>query len=229
MDRALRRITEWSFKSDGDVGRFSGYGSVFDVEDSYGDVIIPGAFKASLKAWQSKKRLPPMLLQHGGGFLGGATDLVPIGRWEAMAEDSRGLAVEGRLIALDTERGKQVYAAMKEGVLDGLSIGFRTKAFTLGTKPGEPDRTLKEIDLVELSVVTMPANDAARVDDVKSLDLTERDVERILRDAGCSRDQAKTIVGHGYRALLRDARATQASREIADGIRQLRAVLQQGV
>ncbi|TIO06780.1 MAG: HK97 family phage prohead protease, partial [Mesorhizobium sp.] len=110
---------------------------------------------------------PPMLIQHGGWGLGDMDGLA-IGRWTSMEEDDTGLAVEGKLIGLDTERGKIIHGAMKEGVLDGMSIGYRAKEFTLGTKPEEPRRLLKKIDLVELSVVQMPANGAARVAQVKS-------------------------------------------------------------
>lgn len=223
MDRLYRAI---EFKADGDTpGQFSGYGSVFDVVDSYGDVIVRGAFKDSLKEWKTKGRTPPMLLQHGGGFFGGtAQDGVPIGKWESMTEDAHGLAVTGRLIALDSERGKQVYSAMKEGALDGLSIGFRTKEFSLGTKPGEPARTLKKIDLVELSVVTMPANDDARVDGVKGMEMSERDFERWLREAGgFTREQAKTIIAKGFRTTLRDARQSADDLEAADILRGIAA------
>lgn len=183
-------------------GSFEGYGAVFGNVDSYGDVIAKGAFKDTLKEWKARKKLPPMLLQHGGGLFSAAGDLVPVGVWEEMAEDDHGLAVKGRLIAMDTERTKQVYAAMKEGALDGLSIGFRTKQVKLGTKPDEPARTLQKIDLVELSVVTFPANGEATIGAVKAAsEYTERDLERLLRDAGFSRRDAQIVISKGFRAL----------------------------
>ncbi len=185
------------------AGTFSGYGSVFGNVDSYGDVVAKGAFRDTLREWKTKGKLPPMLLQHGGGFFGGAAgDLVPIGVWDEMKEDDHGLLVSGHLIAMETERAKQVYAAMQEGALDGLSIGFRVKQAKLGTKPEEPVRTLQKIDLAEVSVVTFPANGAATVDAVKSVDdWTERELEGLLRDAGFSRRDAQIVIAKGFRAL----------------------------
>lgn len=183
-------------------GVFSGYGAVFGNVDSYGDMIAKGAFKASLKAWKAEKRLPPMLAQHGGWMMGDM-DGIPIGVWDKMEEDDHGLAVEGRIINLDTERGKTLYGAMKEDALGGMSIGYRAKKFTLGTKPTEPRRKLEEIDLVEVSVVTFPANDKARVSAVKAAGqiTTIRAFENFLRDAGSfSHAQAKAIASMGFKA-----------------------------
>jgi len=70
---------------------------------------------------------------------------LPIGKWQALSEDSHGLASKGRLINLDTESGKRIYGAMKEGELDGLSIGYRVGEFARGTKSNEPRRTIKTI------------------------------------------------------------------------------------
>lgn len=177
-------------------GEFSGYGAYFGNVDVYDDVIAKGAFKASLSEWKAKGKLPPMLLQHGGGMFGGDPDgLLPVGQWTDMRENSKGLRVEGKLFAMNTERGQYIYEGMKAGVLDGLSIGFLTKQQKYGTKPGEPSRTLIEVDLKEISIVTFPANDLARVSNVKRLMLDQiRDFEEALRDAGLSRrDSAKAI------------------------------------
>lgn len=194
---------EVKFADDGAAdGSFEGYGAVFGNLDAYGDVIQKGAFKDSLKDWKKTNRLPPMLVQHGGWMMTDM-DALPIGKWEAMSEDDTGLHVKGRLINLDTERGKSIYGAMKEGVLDGMSIGYRAKEFALGTKPDEPRRTLKKIDIVELSVVTFPANGAARVSAVKSAGdiATIREFEDFLRDAGgFSRAAAKAIALGGFKA-----------------------------
>lgn len=191
-------------------GAFEGYGSVFNVTDSYGDVVAKGAFKKTLKTWKSDRgKFPPMLLQHGGGmFSAGAEDMVPVGVWDEMREDETGLYVKGRLLALDTDLGKRVHAAMTEGALDGLSIGFVTREVAYG-KVGtdEPARTLKSVDLWEVSLVTYPANDDARVTQVKSgIEMSEREFEEFLRAAGrFTRTQAKAIVADGYRGLKRDA------------------------
>lgn len=188
-------------------GSFEGYGAIFGNVDSYGDVILKGAFKASLRDWAKAKSLPPMLVQHGGWMMTDM-DALPIGKWLEMSEDDTGLRVKGQLINLDTERGKTIYGAMKEGVLDGMSIGYRAKKFSYGTKPDEPRRTLEMVDLVELSVVTFPANGKARVDAVKAADLSERDMERLLtQDAGLSRSVARRLMAGGFDAVkaMRDA------------------------
>jgi HK97 family phage prohead protease len=199
MEKFFSTLTEVKFADDAALGTFSGYGAVFGNLDMKGDMIAKGAFTETLKQWRRRKKYPPMLLQHGG-FM--AEDEVPIGKWLEMKEDDTGLAVEGRLINMDTERGRAVYGAMKEGVLEGLSIGFFTKEFTLGTKPDEPRRTLKKIELVEVSIVTFPANTEARVESVKSTPRTIREFEAMLRDvAGFSNAAAKAIAAGGFKAM----------------------------
>lgn len=193
---------EVKFATDGQPGEFEGYGAVFGNVDGYGDVIQKGAFKDTLRDWNRSKKLPPMLIQHGGMMLSDM-DALPIGKWEAMSEDETGLYVKGRLINLDTERGKTIHGGMKEGTLDGMSIGYRAKEFALGTKPDEPRRTLKKVDLVEVSIVTFPANGKARVRQVKSVDQikTIREFEDFLRDVGgFSHAAAKAISAGGFKA-----------------------------
>lgn len=200
------------------TGTFEGYGAIFGNLDSYGDVIQKGAFRATLKDWRKAKSLPPMLVQHGGWMMTDM-DALPIGKWEEMEEDETGLRVKGRLINLDTERGKNIYGAMREGVLDGMSIGYRAKEFTYGTKPDEPRRTLKAVDLVEVSIVTFPANGRARVDAVKAAALSERDLERMLtQDAGLTRSVARRLMAGGYDAV-------KAMRDAGDGIDEVVALL----
>src|SRR3954452_21842281 len=97
MDR-LRFDVDVKFASD-KTGVFSGYGAVFGNVDAGGDVVEKGAFKNTLRAWEDKGKWPPMLLQHGGGFLGGADDMLHVGKWTAMEENSKGLQVEGELFA----------------------------------------------------------------------------------------------------------------------------------
>lgn len=200
------------------TGTFEGYGAVFGNIDAYGDVIQKGAFRATLKEWRKARSLPPMLVQHGGWMMTDM-DALPVGKWDEMEEDDTGLRVKGRLINLDTERGKNIYGAMREGVLDGMSIGYRAKEFTYGTKPDEPRRTLKAVDLVEVSIVTFPANGRARVDAVKAASLTERDMERMLtQDAGLSRSVARRLMAGGYDAV-------KAMRDAGDGMDDIAALL----
>lgn len=183
------------------TGTFEGYGAVFGNVDSYGDVIAKGAFKVTLRDWKKAGSLPPMLVQHGGWMMTDM-DALPIGKWESMEEDDTGLRVRGRLINLDTERGKNIYGAMREGVLDGMSIGYRAKEYVIGTKPEEPRRTLKAVELVELSVVTFPANGKARIDAVKTEGLSRRELERRLtQDAELPRSVARQLMAGGFDAI----------------------------
>lgn len=199
------------------AGTFSGYGAVFGNVDFYGDAIQKGAFKDSLRDWKKTKRKPPMLVQHGGFGLSDMDGLA-IGKWTVMEEDETGLRVEGKLIGLDTERGRIIYGAMQEGVLDGLSIGFRAKEFALGTKPTEPRRTLKKIDLIEVSVVQMPANDEARIAAVKSMQeiKTIREFEEALVSGtlpAMSAREAKRLLADGFKGIrsVRDAGDDESS------------------
>jgi hypothetical protein len=97
-------------------------------------------------------------------------------------------------------------------VLDGLSIGFRTRKATQGTKPGEPARTLTEIDLVEVSIVTFPANPKARVTAAKTLAAADlRDLEDLLGDRGLSRKTRETAVSVFREWLQRDAEQPEST------------------
>lgn len=205
MERRDFTLSEIKLAQDGsDTGTLSGYGAVFGNVDSYGDIIKAGAFAKSLKEWGAKGKLPPMLLQHGGGmFGGGADDMLPVGKWTSMTENAKGLKVEGQLFAMSTERGQYIYEGLKAGALDGLSIGFVTRNSEEEIVDGQRYRILTEIDLWELSIVTFPANEKARVSDVKH---QLRDIEDSLRDAGLSRADCRTAISVLRRnGLLRDA------------------------
>lgn len=205
-----------------DARTFEGYGSVFNTIDSYNDTIVKGAYKQTLKEWKARKKLPKMLLQHGGGgfFSSNADDMVPIGKWEEMYEDDYGLFMKGRLFDIATDRAVATYAALKEGELDGLSIGFRTLKSKMDEETGI--RTLTEIQLYEVSLVTFPANDPARVTAVKADAMpTEREFEQWLRrEAGFTEAQAKGIVAKGYRQVRREAMSSEeACGELVEAIR----------
>lgn len=185
-------------------GTFSGYGAVFGNIDSHGDIIEKGAFKTSLREWEAKGKLPKMLLQHGG-FFGPVDDMLPIGQWTAMEENSKGLKVEGKLFALNTDRGALIYEGMKSGELDGLSIGYRAKKHRMGTKPKDPTRWLEEVDLKEVSIVTFGSNDRALVGQVKAFDLfNPRELESELKSI-LSRDDAVRAVAIVKKHLQREA------------------------
>jgi len=186
----------FAIKSISDTGTFSGYGSVFGVKDSYGDIVVPGAFTESLDAHKAQKRLPAMLWQHRSAE--------PIGVYTSMHEDNIGLQVEGQL-ALATVRGAEAHALMKMGALTGLSIGYVTREDNYDKVTGIT--TLKKVDLWEVSPVTFPANDAARIQGVKSIELLEslRDAEKYLREAGLGRMEAKAFIARLKSLGQRDA------------------------
>ena len=182
---------------------FSGYGAVFGNVDSYGDVIQPGAFADTLAASHKSGQFPAMLMQHGGWGIG-ADDMTPVGIWTSLSEDGIGLKVEGKLA--DTPRGREAYALLKmtpRPTIDGLSISYIAKEFSNRTKPEEPRRTLKKVELMEVSLVTFPANGKARIASVKSAagDFDERKFEQVLRDSGLSRKEAQVVIAHGFRHL----------------------------
>lgn len=177
-------------KATGDDGTVEGYGSVFGVRDNYDDVIAKGAFAASLKAHKAEGTMPAMLWQHDADK--------PIGIWTEMVEDEKGLRIKGQL-ALETVKGKEAHALLKMGALNGLSIGFMSKQWTYDRDTEV--RTLTEIDLWEVSLVTFPANEKARVTNVKSADemATPKDAEKALRDAGFSKSDATAFVSRVMR------------------------------
>jgi HK97 family phage prohead protease len=177
-------------KATGDDGTVEGYGSVFGVRDNYDDVIASGAFAATLKAHKEEGTMPAMLWQHDA--------CEPIGVWTEMVEDGKGLRIKGQL-ALETTRGKEAHALLKLGALNGLSIGFVSKQWAYDRD--REIRTLTEIELWEVSLVTFPANEKARVTNVKNADQLSapKDAERILRDAGFSKSDATALVSRVMR------------------------------
>lgn len=168
-----------------DDGSFEGYGSVFNLTDQGGDIVTPGAFLETLAAQKTAGRLPAMLWQH--------RQAEPIGVYKSMEEDSVGLKVVGQL-ALKTARGAEAYELMKMGVVTGMSIGYRSRDDSYDRVTGV--RTLKKLDLYELSLVTFPMNDASRVSAVKSIETLEtiRDAEDFLRESGLSRAAALAFI-----------------------------------
>lgn len=175
-------------------GTFSGYASLFGLRDLSGDVVMPGAFRKSLgRRSASGVR---MLFQHDPNE--------PIGVWEEIREDHKGLFVKGRLM-LDVARAAEIYALMREGALNGLSIGYKTIRGESGKSAA--GRKLHQVDLWEISVATFPMLQEARIESVKGDHLrggrpTTREFERWLtRDAGLSRREARTVIQPGFKSL----------------------------
>lgn len=195
----------FAVKAVSEDGTFAGYGSVFNVVDSYDEIVVAGAFADSLKT-----RQPSLLWQHRSGE--------PIGIYTGVKEDNVGLHVEGKL-ALKTTRGAEAYELLKMGAVSGLSIGFmvREESYDRVTRIN----TLKKLDLWEVSLVTFPANEAARVTGVKSVEEIEtlRDAEAYLRDAGgFSKAQALGLIAR--------IKAAQQKRGEPDDLAELAAAIQ---
>lgn len=200
-------------------GVFQGYGSIFGNKDLGNDVVMQGAFAKSIGKKGAKA--VKMLYQHRPDE--------PIGVFDEIIEDSRGLKVKGRL-AMGTQRGREVYELMKMGALDGLSIGYRVSPKGADYDDRGKRRLLKEVDLMEISAVTFPMNPKARVAAVKGADKSIREWEEILRDAGgLSRSEAKVGASALTKALdLRDAGDNETP-ELVDAIKHLTNILQSNV
>jgi uncharacterized protein len=177
-------IFQCEFKSDSNSedGIITGYGSVFGNVDSSGDTVAPGAFTRSIAdAKSGVGQWPAMLLEHGDNTARGK---MPIGVWVDMSEDKRGLKLVGKL-ALKTKRGSDAYQLLRmqpRAAIDGLSIGYRAQDFELhrsGSGPNGAKRTLKAVDLVEVSLVTFPSNMRARVTSVKARLSSEEDWKKL--------------------------------------------------
>jgi len=191
---------EW--KAD-DEGAIEGYGSVFDNVDEGGDIVAPGAFSDSLRSGRKVK----MLYQHDPENV--------VGVWNEVREDDRGLRVRGRLLT-SISRGKEAYELVKAGALDGLSIGFRT----VKSMDRDGKRVIMRADLWEVSLVTFPMNEKARVDGIKAADMTRREMERLLtQDAGFCRSVARELMAGGYDAV-------KAMQDAGSGADELAALLQ---
>jgi Escherichia/Staphylococcus phage prohead protease len=144
---------------------FHGYASLFGVVDQGGDVILPGAFAASLA--RSGARGVRMLFQHDPAE--------PVGVWLRLAEDGRGLRVHGRLTR-GASRSEDLARLIADGAIDGLSIGFRARAFSRDR--GRGFRRLTAIELIEISLVSFPMLNAARLSIVSARNITKQPRER---------------------------------------------------
>ncbi|AZM38570.1 HK97 family phage prohead protease [Acinetobacter baumannii] len=194
-----RKSFNLEIKSVQEDGFFSGYGAVFGNIDWYNDVILPGAFTASLAKWRAKNKMPPVLWNHN--------DSEPIGVYTNIYEDEKGLFVEGKLLVDDVPRAKSTHALLKAGAIDGLSIGYSTKK---ANQQGNGVRELVEVDLGEISIVTQPANERSVITSVKSkLDEGELptlpEFEKFLRESGFSKSQSVAIASKGLRPLLSES------------------------
>ena len=201
-------------KSIDETGRFSGYGSVFNVTDSYGEEVVKGAFSRTLDAHKSAKTMPKMLWQHDSKE--------PIGVYTRMEEDDHGLYLEGQILVDAGATERRAHVHMKAGSVDGLSIGFYLAPGGLEFDSKRGVALIKDLDLVEVSVVTFPANTEARIADVKShTTVTEQACERFLRDAGLSEAQTRSLMSGGWRAIAPKVANAQAEEALSEALKAL--------
>ena len=183
---------ELRFASGGAEGEIAGYGSVFGNQDLQDSIIQAGAFAESLSKHRATGTKPAMLWQH--------QPAEPIGVWERVEEDARGLKLSGRL-NLDTARGREAYALVKQGALDGLSMGGNVTEQEHDRSTGI--RRISKIDLWEISLVTFPANPLARLKGKWAAPRFEKrsDLEEFLREAGLSKSAARAVTAAGWAGL----------------------------
>lgn len=195
-------------------GVFSGYGSIFGNKDLGNDVMVQGAFAKSIASKGPKG--VKLLYQHDAKE--------PIGVFDEIIEDRKGLRVKGRL-AMGTQKGREVYELMKMGAIDGLSIGYRVSPKGADYDERGKRRMLKEVDLMEISAVTFPMNTRARVQAVKGEQRTVREWEETMRDAcGLSRSESKVAANAVFKAL--DQREVgDEQKEVIDSMAKLTKIL----
>lgn len=192
--RTLRLDCGFEVKSLDENGRIEGYGSVFGNIDFGYDRIERGAFADWIKAGFDGSL--PMLWQHESGD--------PIGIWDDIGENRKGLKMSGQLNLTkdsgspDVPTAWKAMALAKQGAVKGLSIGYRPKEYHFE----EEVRVLETVDLVETSMVTFPMNPLARVTAVKYA--TNRDFIQMLREGlGLSREAAEALRAGGLKELRR--------------------------
>ncbi|MDR7125384.1 HK97 family phage prohead protease [Pseudotabrizicola sp. 4114] len=155
--------------TDGQV--VEGYASLFGIKDQGGDVVVAGAYGASLKRLAAKGAKVKMLWQHDPAQ--------PIGVWDEVREDAHGLWVKGRILT-EVDRGREAAALLAAGAIDGLSIGYRT---VKAERNGKGQRLLSELELWEVSLVTFPMLSEARVQAKSDDDWHWRQLARVFDDA----------------------------------------------
>lgn len=198
------KFTTLELKADGESDEYltvTGYGSVFGVKDSGNDMVMPGAFRETI----ASGRKPKMLWQHDPNH--------PIGTWDELREDEKGLFMRGR-ISKKAAKGAEVAELVKMGAIEGLSIGYRTQEYEMDVRSSEDRvRKLIKLQLWETSVVTFPMNELANIYAMKSADdMSEaeikRHIEKSLKEINVSGTMAKAMAAgamEGRKNVLRDA------------------------
>ena len=168
---------------DEDANVFKGYASTYDL-DKGGDIIVRGAFDKTL---QDNANQVKILWQHKQDS--------PIGKPSVMRADDNGLYIEGKVS--DTTLGRDAKILMKDGVINSMSIGFITKESDYNQ---DGIRLIKELELVEFSLVTYPMNEKAIITQIKNA-LDPRELEHILREAGYTKSQAAKMACVSIKSL----------------------------
>ena len=178
----------FELKALGDQGEFEGYALTYGNKDDGGDICVKGCMTNSLRKRPANK--VKMLWQHDPMHV--------IGKWSELVDDEKGLLAKGQLF-MDVQKAREVFAILKGGGIDGLSIGYRAEDHEYDKATDA--RLLKQIDVREISVVTFAMNSEATITMVKSASdiKTKRQFEEFLRDHGFSAGAAKGIASKGFR------------------------------
>ncbi len=208
MEQKLLQTKLTGVKFDETGLKFSGYASVFNGVDSYNDTIIKGAYAGTL---QDREREIKMRWNHIGPV---------IGKWTEIKEDDTGLLVAGELTP-GHSLANDVAASMKHGAVDGMSIGY----YVTDSEQKGKIRELKEIELIEISVVEEPADNSARVSELKNLNQCQslKEVEKSMRkNFGLSQTEATAIVSAVKNVLRRDGDEQSEEKQILDYLKSLK-------
>lgn len=194
-----------------EAGVFEGYASTYGERDLGGDIVVAGSMTKSIKS-----RGPA-----GVRMFADHDTRKRIGVWTNFVEDEKGLFVTGRLL-LQKQDGKDAYIDLKEGALNGLSIGFQVKADRYDGR--RKARMLEEIDLREISLVPFPMNESSLVTNVKTIEdfKTIREFEKALISGtlpALSANEAKALLAGGFKAIRSERDAGAVSAELADLLR----------
>jgi HK97 family phage prohead protease len=182
---------EWKFASE--AGEITGYGAIFGNVDRQNDMLVKGAFAASLAEHKAEGTRPVMLWSHDPARV--------VGTWDDIREDATGLLVSGKL-DLDTQGGREARSLLQKGALKGLSIGYASDPRQTDYDRNKGTRVLKAVTLYEVSLVSIPANPRAAVTAVKGFGGAGQ-IERALRELGFTQSRSKAMAGAAWRQYLK--------------------------
>lgn len=183
-------LKEEGESKDGLLGSFKAIASTFKNIDVFGDVIQEGAFDNALAKAEKTDKMPKLFKQHFSSDIPGII--------KSMKVDKQGLKIQGNFI--DTTLGRDTRVEVKTKAIGDMSIGFITKDFDEPEGGGKVRRIIKDVDLIEVSFVTFPANPKANVISAKGSPQNERDMEKLLRQMGFSQTEAKRFIVEGFKS-----------------------------